>query len=97
MILAAAIKFRIMKTGSEVVLCGVRHNDIFGQLERLGFEPNADYKQLEQGFIDQNGDFLSREEAYEEAALSGQLCSKLIKEKENGTVFGRRLTTEDLW
>ena len=35
MILAAAIKFRIERTGKEVVLCGARHGHIFDQIEAL--------------------------------------------------------------
>ena len=40
MILAAAIKYRIEKTGKCVVLCGARHGDVFDQLEALGFDPH---------------------------------------------------------
>ena len=37
MIIAAAIKYHIESTNEDVVLCGVRHGDIFVQLKALGF------------------------------------------------------------
>ena len=52
MILAAAIKFHIEKSGEDVVLCGARHGDIFKQVKQLGFEAKKGYKEIEQGFID---------------------------------------------
>ena len=44
MILAAAIKFHIEKSGEDVVLCGARHGDIFKQVKQLGFEAKKDMK-----------------------------------------------------
>ena len=48
MILAAAIKYHIKKTGKDVILCGARHGDIFTQLEQLGFGPRDGYEEIEQ-------------------------------------------------
>ena len=39
MIICAAIKFHIEKTGRDVILFGVRHANCFEQLVDLGFEP----------------------------------------------------------
>lgn len=95
MILAAAIAFEIKSTGKGVVLCGARHSDIFRQLESLGFGPKDGYEEMEQGFVDSYGNFLTREEAYEHAKACGQLCLRIIRERsENGN---RRLLSEDLW
>ena len=69
MILAAAIKYHIKKTGKDVILCGARHGDIFSQLEQLGFGPRDGYDEIEQGFIDHHNNFLTREEA-----MSMQKC-----------------------
>lgn len=88
MILCSAIKFHIDKTNKEVILCGLRHGDIFKQLEALGFEPHKGYKEIEQGFLTNSGRFLSRKEAYVAALKCGQL--KNSKEKEE-------LFSEDLW
>ena len=95
MILASAIKFKIEKTNKEVVLCGARHGDIFAQLEHLGFEPHKEYKEIEQGFIDHNNNFLTREEAYKYAKEIGQLCCRIAHDRE--TTYGVKLISEDLW
>lgn len=95
MVVAAAIKFKILKTGEEVVLCGCRHDDIFTQLKALGFKPHEGYEEIEQGFIDNRNNFISREKAYNEAKLCGQLYIKveLKKEQNNDHI----LYSEDLW
>lgn len=97
MILAAATEFYIRKTKKIVVLCGANHGEIFKQLESLGFEPKDGYEELEQGFVDNHGNFLTREKAYEHAKACGQLCQKIIYEREHGGVGGRKLISEDLW
>lgn len=97
MILASAIKYYIEKTGKEVILCGARHGDIFKQLEMLGFKPRKGYREIEQGFIDHKNNFLAREEAYEHAKMCGQVCEKIIYERENECVGGRKMISEDLW
>lgn len=97
MILAAAIRYHIPATGKDVVLCGARHGDVFRQLEELGFGPKDGYEELEQGFINHNGTFLDRREAYEHAKACGQLAAKIIYERENGCVGGKQLISEDLW
>ena len=95
MILAAAIKYRIESTDEEVVLCGVRHGDIFKQLDGLGFEPRKGYEEIEQGFIDHHNNFLTRKEAFEHAKTCGQLASKIIYEREKSGSLS--LISEDLW
>ena len=96
MILASAIKFHIESTDKDVVLCGCRHGDIFQQLELLGFSPRIGYTEIEQGFINHRGEFLTRSEAYYHAKECGQICNKIIYEREqNG--FGNRMISEDLW
>ena len=97
MILASAIKYKIHKTGEEVVLCGARHGDIFKQLKGLGFEAGKGYKQIAQGFIDHKNNFLTREEAYEHAKMCGQICDKIIYERENNNIFDKEMISEDLW
>ena len=60
MIVASAIKFHIEATNKNVVLCGLRHSNIFAQLKELDFKPKEGYKEIEQGFIDNNNNFLTR-------------------------------------
>ena len=95
MILAAAIKYYIEKTGEVVILCGARHGDIFKQIENLGFEPRKGYTELEQGFIDHHNNFLNRKEAYNHAKACGQLCAKIIYDRESAKRY--ELISEDLW
>lgn len=97
MILAAAIKYHITKTDKDVVLCGCRHGDIFVQLESLGFEPRAGYIEIAQGFIDHQGNFLTRKEAFEHAKMCGQLADKIIYDREHGGCGNLNLISEDLW
>ncbi len=96
-ILASAIKYHIEKTGKDVVLCGARHGDIFNQLEGLGLEPRKGYREIDQGFIDHQNNFLTREEAYEHAKACGQIRSKIVHDREMGYPGGRKMFSEDLW
>ena len=89
MILAAAIKFHIEKTNKQVILCGHRHCNIFEQLQLLGFEPQKGYKEIEQGFIDDRNNFLTRREAYIHAIKCGQI--------EFSVIHSGELYSEDLW
>ena len=87
MMIASAIKYYIDETDSEVILCGRRHGDVIKQLPILGFKPQQGYKELAQGFVDDSGEFLTREEAYEHAVNCSQISPKDSKE----------LFSEDLW
>lgn len=88
MIVASAIKFHIEATNRDVVLCGLHHSSIFEQLKNLGFKPKDGYKEIEQGFIDNNNNFLTRKEAYLHALECGQL---------HLTRSSKELFSEDLW
>lgn len=81
MIVAAAIKVEIKKTKNEVVLCGVRHGDVFKQLKAMGLKP-TDYKTVAQGFVNNNGEFLTRGEAYIDAVNCGQIPATISYAKE---------------
>ncbi len=94
MIVAAAIKFHIDKTGQDVVLCGVRHGDCFAQLKGLGFEPKKGYREIEQGFVDNKGNFLNRREAWHTAAMCMQLSFNNVIDNVGGDP---ELFSEDLW
>jgi hypothetical protein len=91
MVLAAAIKYQVDNSNKEIILCGARHGNILEQEETLGVSLTL----LEEGFIDHKNNFLTREEAYEHAKMCGQVCEKIILERER--VFGKKLISEDLW
>lgn len=88
MIIAAAVKFYIEKTDQEVILCGLRHDAPFKQLAVLGFEPKKGYKELEQGFLTTDEEFLNREQAYYHALECKQI------EPTDGSAW---LISEMLW
>lgn len=81
MIICAAIKFQIIKTGREVILCGLRHGDIFSQMADMGLRPHSDYIEICQGFIDNKNNFLDRYEAFEHARNVGQISMTTYQSK----------------
>lgn len=97
MILASAIKFHIVSTNQDVILCGCRHGDIFYQLEPLGFSPLVGYNEIEQGFITNKNKFLSRKEAFDHAKECGQISSKIVYDREHDNAGDTQLFSEDLW
>lgn len=78
MIIAAAIK---LKSGA--VLTGVRHCEIFADMRRL----DIDHKNVEQGFIDEAGEYYSRDAAQMHVIICRQ----------NYNPISTTLTSEDLW
>ena len=96
MIQASAIKFHIDITDADVVLCGLRHSDIFEQLKRLGFRPNVGYTVVAQGFITDKGEFMNRTDAFEHASKCRQLTYATIVSR-TARDGDRELFSEDLW
>ena len=96
MIQASAIKFHINATNSDVILCGLRHSDIFEQLMYLGFKPNDGYKVITQGFITDKGEFLNRVEAFIHARKCRQITFATLQSRtlRDGDA---ELFSEDLW
>ena len=96
MIIATACKFLI--NGNEVILCGVRHGDIYKQLEALKINMNS-VEELEQGFVTHKNEFLNRHDAYIVASRNGQLCARIKHDKDKAREFGKipELISEDLW
>ena len=95
MIVCAAVKLHIDKTGEEVVLCGPRHHYAYDQLLKLGFEPQKGYKFVVDGFVDHMGNFMNREDALKYAIKIGQVCSEIRGKYWKGTK--KELYSEDLW
>lgn len=97
MIITAACKLQIKE--NEVILCGVRHSDIYKQMKSMGFKPD-DFEEIEQGFMTHKNEFLNRRDAYIHATDCGQLCERLRIEK-NAIAEGYdripQLISEDLW
>lgn len=93
MIVRAAIKYHLYPSddsGGEVVLPLHRHGDGGIILKALGFEP-GDFKIIEQDFLTEKGEFLSRSDAADHAYE----CGQLIETAEESRID--ILMSEDLW
>ena len=55
------------------IICGARHYDAIMRAQINAAEGEEFWKHCEQGFIDQRGNFLTREEAKEIADRQGQI------------------------
>ena len=95
MIVCAAVRLHIDKTGEDVILCGPRHHYIYKQLEGLGFEPNKGYSRVMDGFVTNTGKFLNRTLALLYAIQIGQVNANIRDEFEKDTKI--ELYSEDLW
>lgn len=72
MIICAAIKIQIEGLDHETIVPCHRHGDGFGIIKDLVQNRKA-YKEIEQGFINHLGNFLSRKDAYQYAWECGQI------------------------
>lgn len=89
-IVCAAIKNKV----TDEIILGIRHFDQFmrEQIERREHhQDRAIWKRAEQGFVDQFGDFLTREEAYIIAKENGQII------RPDGTHDDKTLYSECLY
>jgi hypothetical protein len=85
MIVGAAVK------RDEKVWTGWRHSHIIKEMAEAGAcAVGNPVKSNEQGFVNQLGEFLTREEAFKNAVESGQL-------EDPGGNKEHKLTSEDLW
>lgn len=100
MICNGAVKFEIFPPNfpepKEVIIPCHRHGDAFLILKELGFSRHH-YRELCQGFLNENGEFLNRGEAYQEAVRCHQFTGRYIEEHYGELNPPRILFTEDLW
>ena len=88
MIVKAAVKIFDMWQNKEWIIPCMRHCDAFYILKEFGYKKNIDYKELEQGFLDEYDNFYNRITAKQHAQEFNQL-------KENTSCA--ELYSEDLW
>lgn len=67
-----------------------RHCNAFLTLHDLGYKPRVDFEEIAQGFLNENYEFLTREEAYQEAIR----CDQLLP---NAEIYSNSLFSEDVW
>lgn len=91
MIVRAAVKIFDKRQDKEIIIPCHRHCDAFQILHDFGYQRFVDFKEIDQGFLDEHDNFLGRAEAFAEAVHCGQVTLK----KEMWPVTA--LYSEDLW
>lgn len=76
MIVSAAVKILDLKEHRAIIIPCHRHCDAYRTLKQFGYKKNVDYKELAQGFLDENNNFHERESTHKHAWLHGQLSNK---------------------
>ena len=95
MLICAALLIQVEGLDHTTILPCRRHGDGFEILHDLGYSPKTKYKIVEQGFINHNGEFLDRHEAWEHAKMCGQLSQSTEWYKEDNRDY--ELYSEDLY
>ena len=85
MITKAAVRIMDLHQNKEIIIPCMRHCDAFYILHEFGYKKNIDYKELAQGFLDEEGNFYDRIAAKKHAQAHGQLkentrCAELFSE-----------------
>lgn len=89
MICRAAVKIYDKRQDKEIIIPCHRHCDAFQILHDFGYKRNIDFNEIEQGFLDRDGNFVNRIAAWYEA----KKCNQLICDSNRPT----ELYSEDLW
>ena len=90
MIVKAAIKILNLHTNEEMIIPCHRHSDAFYILKQFAYRKDIDYKEIAQGFLDEDDNFYTRIEAYKHAYYNEQ-----IDKMQDYKV--KELYSEDLW
>lgn len=86
MIVKAAVKIFDERQQKEIIIPCHRHCDAFYILHEFGYKPHQEYRELEQGFLNEKGEFLNRVDAWYEAYKCRQIkmidptCHSLFSE-----------------
>lgn len=75
MLICAALLVQVEGLDHTTIVPCRRHGDGFRILEDLGYAPKTKYRIVEQGFINNNGEFLNRKDAFKYAYEIGQLSA----------------------
>ena len=89
MIVSAAVKIKDLRQDKEIIIPCHRHCDAFYILKQFAYKKDIDYKEITQGFLDEEDNFYNRIEAWNEAYKCNQLMVIDNTSKE--------LFSEDLW
>ena len=91
MITKAAVKIFDVKQNKEMIIPCHRHCDAYEILYNFGYKKNIDYYTIQEGFLDEDDNFLDRHRAYLEAMYDHQL---MVVDK---NIKCQELFSEDLW
>ncbi|MGE4043393.1 MAG: hypothetical protein AB7F35_00970 [Acetobacteraceae bacterium] len=81
------------KCSDGTVICAVRHYDPIMRSVLMWLPPKvAASAEMQQGFVDSQGQFLTREEAWKVAEAAGQLLDRAPTDGRGGTLY-----SEDVW
>ena len=103
MVTRAAVKIKVfdpcnaLLNEKEIIIPCHRHCDAFQILAAFHMRKNVDYQELEQGFLNEHDEFLSRAEAWQEALACNQFLDSYIEEHIMDINPPRILYSEDVW
>lgn len=89
MIVSAAVQILDLRQNKIWNIPCQRHWQAFYILKEFGYVKNVDYKEIAQGFLDEEDNFYDRVAAYKHAWQRGQMKEEEYKPRE--------LFSEDLW
>lgn len=87
----AAVRIFDMRQEKIIIIPCHRHCDAFQILKEFGYKKNVDYYEIDQGFLDANGEYLKRIAAKQRVAEIGQQVTKYFDDN------CPELYSEDLW
>ena len=67
MIVSAAVKIKDLRQDKEIIIPCHRHCDAFYILKQFAYKKDVDYKEIAQGFLDEDDKFYNRVEAWKHA------------------------------
>lgn len=104
MVAKAAVKINLFTkffdwttTPKELIIPCHRHADAYEILHMFRLRKDMEYKVIAEGFLDENDNFMTRAEAFEEALRCEQLNETFYNNEAVAAVRSRILYSEDLW
>lgn len=97
MVCRAAVKVFDLRQNKEITIPCHRHCDAFQILKEFGYTKSVDYKEIAQGFLNEQGKFMTRIEAWYEARKCRQFLPEYIDEHCDDEIPPTELYSEDIW
>ena len=103
MVAKAAVKIKIIDpynsllNEKEIVIPCHRHCDAFQILKAFNMRRDVDFEEIAQGFLDENDNFMTRAEAWQEARRCYQFLDSYIEKYCDSPNPPTILYSEDVW